>query len=342
MFSLTDFQYDLPEELIARYPLSSRTGSRLLCLNKASGRCLHQQFTDLPKLLNPGDLLIFNDTRVIPARLFGHKPSGGKVELLIERILNEDRALAHIKSSKSPKAGAKIILEKEVTAEILGRQDDLFEIKFIRDGSCAVLEILNEIGHVPIPPYFDRSDETIDNERYQTVYAKNPGAVAAPTAGLHFDDLLLKQLTLQGIETAFITLHVGAGTFQPVRVENIKEHVMHAEYAIIPSEVCQKIQLAKSKGNRVIAVGTTAVRALETASQEGSIKPYQGETRIFIYPGYQFHCIDAMITNFHLPQSTLLMLVCAFAGHQPTMQAYQAAIQNNYRFFSYGDAMWVE
>lgn len=337
-----EFNYDLPSELIARYPTALRTGSRLLILNKNNDECRHQQFIDLPNLLKPGDLLVFNDTRVIPARLLGHKPSGGKVELFVERILDEYRALAHIKASKSAKMGSRIILEKDIIAEVLGRQDDLFEIRFVGATDRSVLEILNQIGHVPIPPYFDRSDEIIDRERYQTVYAKNLGAVAAPTAGLHFDEMLLNQLKLQGVESVFITLHVGAGTFQPVRVENIKDHVMHSEYMIITPDVCQKIQLAKTNGNRVIAVGTTAVRALETASQHGSIKPYQGETSIFIYPGYQFRCIDAMITNFHLPQSTLLMLVCAFAGYQPTMLAYQEAIKNSYRFYSYGDAMWVE
>lgn len=344
---LQDFQYDLPPELIARYPISPRTASRLLSLNKLTGEYQHRQFTDLPNLLKPGDLLVFNDTRVIPARLFGQKTTGGKVEILIERILDDQRALAQIKASKRPKIGSKITLEKEIVVEILGWQNDLYEVsfppsKFSPANGGGVLEILNEIGHIPVPPYFNRPDESIDNDRYQTVYAKNPGAVAAPTAGLHFDEILIKQLQLQGVEIAFITLHVGAGTFQPVRTENIKDHVMHAEYALISPEICQKIQQTKQMGKRVIAVGTTAVRTLETASQHGMIQPFQGNTNIFIYPGYQFKCVDAMITNFHLPQSTLLMLVCAFAGHEIMLDAYREAIANSYRFYSYGDAMWIE
>lgn len=352
----SDFFYHLPPELIARYPVSPRTASRLLCLNKATGDLAHHSFCELANLLQPGDLLVFNDTRVIPARLFGNKATGGKVEILIERLLDGERVLAHVRASKSPKLGTHIFLDKQITAEILQRQGDLYELRLhlpkmlsplhgLQEHETTstekVIDILNKIGHIPLPHYIERSAEPLDNECYQTVYAKHPGAVAAPTAGLHFDEDLLAQLADRNIETAFVTLHVGAGTFQPVRVENIEDHVMHSEYAEISTATCEKIHQAKAQGRRVIAVGTTSVRCLETASQNGQLQPFAGETQIFIYPGYKFRCIDALITNFHLPQSTLLMLVCAFAGYEKTMAAYQEAIINNYRFFSYGDALWI-
>jgi len=339
MYSLTDFHYDLPNELIARYPLNPRTASRLLCLDKKNGQVQHRHFSDLASLLSPGDLLVFNNTRVIPARLFGHKDSGGKVEIMLERPLDEHRALAHVRASKAPKPGAKIKLDKDVMVEIVQRHDSLFEICFL--DPRPLLEILQEIGHIPLPPYMNRADELLDQERYQTVYAQQPGAVAAPTAGLHFDEALLAQLDKLGIAKAFVTLHVGSGTFLPVRVQNIAEHVMHSEYAEVSAEVCQKIQTTKAQGKKVIAVGTTSVRCLETAARAGTLQPFIGDTNIFIYPGYQFQVIDAMITNFHLPESTLLMLICAFAGYDNTLAAYKTAVAEQYRFFSYGDAMWV-
>lgn len=338
-YALKDFHYDLPEELIARYPLPNRTSSRLLCLDKDSGALAHRVFTELPTLLKPSDLLVFNNTRVIPARLFGHKATGGKVEILIERILDKHRALAQIKTSKKSKLGSQIFLEQDVLVEISAVQDEFVELHFLSDKT--ILEILENIGHIPLPPYMQREDENTDRERYQTVYAENPGAVAAPTAGLHFDEKLMKLLKEQNIEMAFVTLHVGAGTFKPVRVADIRLHKMHSEYIEISEQVCQKIQQAKAEGRRVIAVGTTALRTLESAAISGEIKAFTGDTSIFIYPGYTFRCVDAMITNFHLPESTLLMLICAFAGYNNAMNAYQVAVAEKYRFFSYGDAMWI-
>lgn len=336
---LQDFKYLLPPELIARYPVSPRTASRLLCLDKKTGACQHRNFYDLPSLLHPGDLLVFNNTKVIPARLFGNKSTGGRVEILIERVLDNHRVLAHVRASKAPKIGAQIILENNISIEVIKRVNDLFELKFL--GVHSVLEVLQEIGHMPLPPYFNRPDEKIDQERYQTVYAEQLGAVAAPTAGLHFDENLIQQVQQNNIATAFVTLHVGAGTFQPVRVENINEHIMHSELAVVSKEVCEKIINTKKNNKRVIAVGTTTVRALETAARSGTLQPFTGETNIFIYPGYDFKCIDAMITNFHLPESTLLMLVSAFAGYENIFAAYKTAIEQRYRFYSYGDAMWI-
>ncbi len=336
---LSDFGYNLPPELIARYPVSNRSASRLLALNPCSGAIKHHQFFEIVDFLKPDDLLVFNDSRVIPARLFGIKATGGKVEVLIERVLDKTRALAHVHASHSPKAGALLKLEGAVEAEVLGRQDDLFELNFLSSNS--VIEILERVGHIPLPPYIDRTDENFDKERYQTVYAKEKGSVAAPTAGLHFDEKLLETLKHKGIDTAFLTLHVGAGTFQPVRVQNIQEHKMHSEFINVSEEVCHKVHAAKERGRKVIAVGTTSVRSLETAAQQGELKPYFGETDIFIYSGYKFQCVDAMITNFHLPESTLLMLVSAFAGHNNIMKAYAEAIKEKYRFYSYGDAMYI-
>ena len=334
-----DFAYDLPPELIAQQPPAQRGDSRLLILDSASGALCDRRFRELPELLRPGDLLVFNDTRVIPARLFGHKASGGRLELLIERLLDERRALVQLNVSKSPKPGGALQFDAGFTATVLGRHGDLFEIGL--DGDEPWLTLLERHGQTPLPPYIHRAPTPADRERYQTVYARQPGAVAAPTAGLHFDQNLLDQLAAMGVAQAFITLHVGAGTFQPVRVERIAEHTMHSEWIEVGAETCAQIATARARGGRVIAVGTTATRALETAAQTGAIRPWRGETRIFIYPGYRFHAVDALITNFHLPESTLLMLVAAFAGRAATLNAYRHAVAQRYRFFSYGDAMLI-
>jgi S-adenosylmethionine:tRNA ribosyltransferase-isomerase len=336
---LSDFYYELPNDLIARYPTKQRSKSRLLCLNCSTNAIDHRYFYDLIDLITPKDLLVFNDSRVIPARLYGHKDSGGHIELLVERILDKFHCLAHIKASRAPKIGSILNLEKIVIVKVLARNDDLFKLQFPHD--FPVMQTLNAFGHVPLPPYIDRNTEEIDQQRYQTVYAKHDGSVAAPTAGLHFDKKMLRELKNKGVGMAFVTLHVGAGTFQPVRTKNIKQHKMHAELIQIDAKTCQQIQKTKLQGGRVIAVGTTSIRCLETAAQDGTIKPYFGETDIFIYPGYKFKCVDALITNFHLPESTLLMLVCAFADHENIMHAYQEAIAKKYRFFSYGDAMFI-
>ncbi len=342
---IQQFHYELPDELIAQHPSHERTKSRLLHLDRHSE--LHdRQFQDLPDLLNKHDLLIFNDTRVIKARLHGQKSSGGRVEVLIERISSPNTALAHIRSSKSPKSGTQLLLaDGQVQAECTGRAGELFELRF----NQPLLDLLEQYGRLPLPPYIEHQANDTDEERYQTVYAQHPGAVAAPTAGLHFTEPLLHALQDRGIEQAFVTLHVGAGTFQPVRVQNIAEHVMHAERYRVPALTLEKIQRCKAAGGRVIAVGTTSIRALESAAQpelteghtlsDGSI---EGDTRLFITPGYRFHGIDALITNFHLPQSTLLMLVSALAGMTPIQRAYQHAVESRYRFFSYGDAMFIE
>ncbi|CCG86382.1 tRNA preQ1(34) S-adenosylmethionine ribosyltransferase-isomerase QueA [Erwinia piriflorinigrans] len=341
---VADFAFELPESLIAHYPQAQRSGCRLLSLNGSDGTLTHGVFTDLLNKLNPGDLLVFNNTRVIPARIFGRKASGGKIEVLVERMLDEKRVLAHVRSSKAPKPGSDLLLgdDESVQATMLARHDTLFEIEF--NDARPVLDILNSIGHMPLPPYIDRPDEDADRELYQTVYSQKPGAVAAPTAGLHFDEPLLEALREKGIETAFVTLHVGAGTFQPVRVDTIEEHIMHAEYAEVPEDVVDAVLACKARGNRVIAVGTTSVRSLESAAQAAEnalIAPFFGDTKIFIYPGYHYQVIDALVTNFHLPESTLIMLVSAFAGYKHTMHAYQQAVAEQYRFFSYGDAMFI-
>ena len=349
-----DFYYDLPPDLIAQYPPAVRGTSRLLCLNAHKNTIQDMQFNDLKELLLPSDLLVFNDTRVIPARLLGVKASGGKVEVLVERILDQRRVLAHVRASKAPRAGGRLIF-KGIEVEVLGRQGDLFELCFYDAGQGAgtnagthprsVLEMLEQVGHVPLPPYIHRPvsqpDAAEDRERYQTVYARHPGAVAAPTAGLHFDQPLLEQIRAMGVQSAFVTLHVGAGTFKPVRAERIEDHVMHAEYVHVSAAVCEQVRATRARGGRVIAVGTTAVRSLESASQNGAIEPFTGDTCIFIYPGYRFVSVDALITNFHLPESTLLMLVCALSGYTQVMNAYQHAIMHGYRFFSYGDAMFL-
>ena len=337
---LADFNFELPERLIAKYPTEQRTASRMLCLIGNSGEVVHRQFTDIVALLQPNDLLVFNNTKVIPARLLGKKSTGGQVEVLIERITESQCALAHVKASKAPKPGSMIRLEDAIDVEVTGRQGALFELQF--HGGDSVLESLENYGHMPLPPYIDRPDEVSDKSRYQTVYGEKPGAVAAPTAGLHFDEALLDTIKAKGVNIAFVTLHVGAGTFQPVRVDNIEEHQMHAEYAEIPQGVVDAVYAAKQAGGRVVAVGTTSVRSLETAAASGDIQPFFDDTSIFIYPGYKFNVVDAMVTNFHLPESTLMMLISAFAGRDHVMDAYERAIEAEYRFFSYGDAMFIE
>jgi S-adenosylmethionine:tRNA ribosyltransferase-isomerase len=334
---VSDFHFDLPESLIARYPLAERRASRLLVLDGESAVLAHRRFTDLLDHLRPGDLMVFNDTRVIPARLFGRKDSGGKLEILVERVLDEQRVLAHVRSSKSPKPGAAILIEGGGSAEVLMRHDALFELRFDEP----VLALLERVGHMPLPPYIDRADDAADRERYQTVYAQRPGAVAAPTAGLHFDQALLEAIRRKGVETAFVTLHVGAGTFQPVRVERIEDHHMHQEWLEVGQDVVDAVAACRGRGGRVIAVGTTSVRSLESAARDGELKAFSGDTDIFIYPGRPFHVVDALVTNFHLPESTLLMLVSAFAGYAETMAAYACAVEHGYRFFSYGDAMYI-
>lgn len=362
----SDFQFELPPELIAQHPLPERTASRLLTLlahqAKAGDGELAQdrQFSDIVDLLSPGDLLVMNNTRVIPARLFGHKSTGGKVEVLVERVLDEHRVLAHVRASKSPKPGSKLTLEGGVSATVEGREGELFELSFAGNGSESVISLLEAYGHMPLPPYIDRADQIADRERYQTVFAQKQGAVAAPTAGLHFDQELLDALAEKGVESTFVTLHVGAGTFQPVRAELIADHHMHAETIEVSAETVAAIEKTRARGGRVVAIGTTSVRALESAARfslspdqllpgksppkqlsAGQLKPFQGDTDIFITPGYEFQVVDALLTNFHLSESTLLMLVCAFAGYDEVMAAYQHAIQQRYRFFSYGDAMFL-
>jgi S-adenosylmethionine:tRNA ribosyltransferase-isomerase len=335
----SDFHYDLPAALIAQAPLAERTASRLLCLDGATGHIDDRRFTDLPALLRRGDLLVFNDTRVIAARLFGAKDSGGRIELLVERVLDERRALAQCRASKPPKPGQWLHLDGGVPARVLARRGEFYEIEFAI--AVPLVEMLERIGHVPLPPYIARPDADADRERYQTVFARTPGAVAAPTAGLHFDSAMLAQLDQLGVERAFVTLHVGAGTFQPLRVDDIAQHRMHAEWLSLSADTAARINCAKAQGRRIIAVGTTVVRALETAVHEDGVRQFAGETRIFIFPGYRFRVVDALITNFHLPESTLLMLVCAFAGTDQVLAAYRHAVAEHYRFFSYGDAMFV-
>jgi len=339
---LSDYDYDLPSERIAERPSAVRSASRLLSLDRNSGSVRHRSFADLPELLNPNDLLVFNDTRVIRARLHGRKNSGGKVEVLIERIPEARRALAQVRASKSPKAGGRLLLEggagERVEAEVLGRDGDLFELRFGED----VAGVLERIGEVPLPPYIRRQATAADAERYQTVYASRDGAVAAPTAGLHFDRGLLERIAAKGVRSAFVTLHIGAGTFQPVREERIAGHRMHSEYVEVPQTACAAVNACRERGGRVVAVGTTVVRALESAAGAGRLGEYRGETDIFIFPGFEFRVADAMITNFHLPRSSLLMLVSAFCGsREMLLDAYGQAIAGGYRFYSYGDAMFV-
>lgn len=344
---VSDFHFDLPDELIARYPQPERTASRLLQLDGNSGELQDGTFIDVLDQVQAGDLVVFNNTRVIPARMFGRKASGGKLEVLVERVLDDKRILAHVRCSKSPKPGAQIFLgeDDQFQAVMVARHDALFELEFQSDRN--VLAILDQIGHMPLPPYIDRPDEEADKERYQTVYNQKPGAVAAPTAGLHFDNALLAKMQEKGVELAYVTLHVGAGTFQPVKVENVHDHHMHSEYVEVPQEVVDAIAATKARGGRIIAVGTTSVRSLESAAQDAlkngtELKPFFGDTEIFIFPGYEYQLVDCLITNFHLPESTLIMLVSAFAGYENTMRAYRHAVEQKYRFFSYGDSMFIK
>lgn len=341
---LSDFNYHLPKELIAQEALKDRTASRLLVVDSdvSPTKFIDKGFADICDLIDPDDLLIFNNTRVIPARLQGNKKSGGKVEVLVERLIDEQRVIAHVRANKSPKAGNLLYLEKKLEAKVIGRQGALFEIEFLSDES--VLEMLEKYGHIPLPPYIERADTDADRERYQTVFAQHPGAVAAPTAGLHFTDELLRSLKNKGVTTAEVTLHVGAGTFLPVRVDDLDDHVMHAEWIDVSQQVCDAVAACKKRGGKIVAVGTTTVRSLESAAKAGNGKlvPFRGDTQLFITPGYTFKVVDAMITNFHLPESTLLMLVSAFSGFENMMAAYHHAIAEKYRFFSYGDAMFLK
>jgi len=325
-----DFDFYLPSELIAQYPAEKRSGSRLLHLDGQSGNLTDSNFVALTQWLNPNDLIVFNDTRVIKARLFGHKVTGGAIEVMIERALNDHEALAQVRASRAPKAGAKLTLEGNVEAVVIGRDDDLFHLRFLND--APIYDLLEQYGHLPLPPYIAHAAESEDESRYQTVYAKHAGAVAAPTAGLHFDEAMLANIQAMGVMTAYITLHVGAGTFQPVKVDEISAHKMHSERYHIPEATLALIAQTKQKGGRVLAVGTTALRALESAAQTGVLKAGNAETNIFITPGYQFRVVDRLLTNFHLPKSTLMMLVSAFAGHTHIMRAYQHAVQQQYRF----------
>ncbi len=341
--SITDFDYDLPEALIAQTPSATRSASRLL-LVPPDGDLRDLDFGDLPSLLQPGDLLVFNDTKVIKARLYGNKDSGGRIEALIERIIEPTRALAHVRASKSPRPGTELVFDGNIRARVTGRHEDLFELQF----DDPILPLLDRHGNLPLPPYIRHEADDADETRYQTVYARHPGAVAAPTAGLHFDEAMLQRLLALGVNTAWVTLHVGAGTFQPVRVDKISEHIMHAEWYTVAPETVEAIAATRQRGGRVIAVGTTSVRALESAAQQNGTLPglrcpkaHSADTRLFITPGYEFQVIDGLITNFHLPQSTLLMLVSALTGRERMRQAYEHAIAQRYRFFSYGDAMFI-
>lgn len=335
----SEFHYDLPPELIAQQPLPERTASRLLELDPGTRAMRDRVFRDLPGLLRAGDLLVFNDTRVLPARLFGRKASGGAVEILLERVTGSHTAIAQVGASKKPRIDSIIKLDDGTPVRVLARDGIFWELRF--EAPEPLAKLLPRIGHVPLPPYIRRADDAGDSERYQTVYARRPGAVAAPTAGLHFDAPLLESLRARGVESGFVTLHVGAGTFQPVRSEAIEDHEMHREWLNVGAELVAAIRHTRAAGGRVIAVGTTVVRALEAARAGGELKPFAGETRIFIVPGYRVTSVDGLITNFHLPESTLVMLVCAFAGREFVLAAYRHAVAQRYRFFSYGDAMLV-
>ncbi|NGY04509.1 tRNA preQ1(34) S-adenosylmethionine ribosyltransferase-isomerase QueA [Solimonas terrae] len=335
-----DFQYELPDALIAQYPSVERSASRLLHVGE---QLADRRIVELPSLLAPGDLIVFNDTRVIPARLFGRKSSGGRVEVFVERVLDSREFLAQLGVSKTPKAGGVIEIGDD-RLTVLGRDDDLFHLRY--DGDDGVMAFLERAGRLPLPPYIGHAPDHHDAERYQTVFAREPGAVAAPTAGLHFDQALLAALAARGVESATLTLHVGAGTFQPVRVDDLREHRMHGERYAIDAQLCARLDAARARGGRVIAVGTTVTRALESAAalqdRDGTLQPAAGETHLFITPGYRFRIVDRLLTNFHLPESTLLMLVCAYGGYERMMAAYRHAVAQRYRFFSYGDAMLIE
>jgi len=333
----SDFDYSLPDELIAQYPTAERGASRLLVVDSTESSQSDRRFSDLPSLLKTGDLLVFNDTRVIRARLIGTKDTGGRVEILIERILSGKTALAQVRASKSPKPDTSLILAGGNSARVIGREKDFYHLEF----ELPIEPYLCEYGEIPLPPYLNRDAEPADVDRYQTVYAKRDGAVAAPTAGLHFDEDMLRAIEKMGVRHCFVTLHVGAGTFQPLREENIESNRLHAEWLIVDEQTCYEVTRTRQESGRVIAVGTTSVRALESASVDGELRPFDGDTELFILPGYRFNCVDAMITNFHLPQSSLLMLVAAFAGTDCILDAYRHAVKERYRFFSYGDAMFI-
>jgi S-adenosylmethionine:tRNA ribosyltransferase-isomerase len=337
---LSDFDFELPPELIAQFPAAERSASRLLRLDGNSGEFHDRQFRDLPEFVNSGDVMVMNDTRVIKARLIGRKSSGGQIEALVERVLDRERVLAQVRASKSPSAGTRLLFAHGATAEVLGRRGEFFELRFI---DCDdVYALLERAGSVPLPPYIRHQPDAGDAARYQTIYAREQGAVAAPTAGLHFDDALLAALEARGVKLAWLTLHVGAGTFQPVRAENLAEHQMHSEWYSLPQSTVDAVNAARVAGRSVIAVGTTSLRALEAAAAAGELRAGSAETQIFLVPGYKFRVVDRLITNFHLPRSTLLMLVCAFAGIDNIRRAYRHAVENRYRFFSYGDAMLIE
>lgn len=336
----TEFDFYLPSELIAQFPTKERSASRLLRLNGNNGLISNEQFIDICQFIDAGDLIIFNNTKVIKARLTGQKQSGGAIEALIERIIDEHHVLAHVRASRSPKPGSRLIFANAFEAEVEAREDDLFLLRI--DSTKPILELLDECGTLPLPPYITHAADEFDDERYQTVFAKDPGAVAAPTAGLHFDDSVINKLKAKGVKIAYVTLHVGAGTFQPVRVDNINEHKMHSELYSVPAETLALIEATQCSGKKVTAIGTTALRALESAARSGKVLAGNGETDIFITPGYKFKVVDRLLTNFHLPKSTLLMLVSAFAGLENIKKAYQHAIDQKYRFFSYGDAMLIE
>lgn len=334
-----DFYFDLPPELIAQIPSAQRDGSRLMLLERSNGQVQDSAFIQFVNLLQPHDLLVFNDTKVIPARLYACKPSGGQVEILLERLLPDNQVLAHIRANRAPKEDSELVLLNGISVQVLERSGGLYKLGFPTD--LNLLAYLQQYGQVPLPPYIKRVPQQFDTQRYQTVYAEQPGAVAAPTAGLHFTQKLLQDLAAQGVSLGFITLHIGAGTFQPVRSEHINDHHMHSEWLCLDDQICEQVASTQQQGGRVIAIGTTVVRSLETASQGGQLQPYTGDTDIFITPGYQFRTVDALLTNFHLPESTLLMLVAAFAGYEPTMAAYRHAVAKRYHFFSYGDAMFI-
>ncbi len=336
---ISDFHYDLPRELIAQFPAEPRSASRLLVVDAANGHPEDRRFVDLIELLRSGDLLVLNDTRVIPARLFASKESGGRVEVLIERVLDEHRALAQLRANKPARLGARLLFDGNVSAVIGDREDEFYTLHF--NDIETLTDILQRLGHVPLPPYIERADEPCDRERYQTVYASRAGAVAAPTAGLHFDQPMLARVASVGVQVGFVTLHIGAGTFQPIRVSDIRQHHMHAERVDVSEQVCTQIAQTRARGGRVVAVGTTVVRALETAAQGRQLAPFAGETRLYIYPGFRFQVVDALLTNFHLPGSSLLVMVCAFAGREAVLRAYRHAVAQRYRFFSFGDAMWL-
>ena len=335
----SDFHFDLPSELIAQAPLAERSASRLLVVDATGDTLEDRRFSDLVELLAPGDLLVFNDTRVLPARLYGRKDTGGAVEILIERITGAHEARVQLGVSKKPKAGGRILFDDDSVATVLGRDGEFFVLRF--EAAEPLEKMLLRLGRMPLPPYIERAADAADDERYQTVYARESGAVAAPTAGLHFDEPLLDALAARGVHFGYVTLHVGAGTFQPVRAERIEDHVMHREWLNVGAELVEKIRKTRADGGRVVAVGTTVVRALESATRDGVLQPFAGETQIFIFPGYRITSVDALVTNFHLPESTLLMLVSAFAGREMMLAAYQHAVDQRYRFFSYGDAMLI-